>query len=450
MKLADREQVDGTKVTIGRRMFTNHGKKGTSKYFSAEYRDDSGDQICESLRVTTKAQARRKAIEIAQRLERGEHKAADTKISVDELADGYFDMVQARGLAKKTQWKYKTDLDKLKAFCVEKKVRIAHRFNRELFFKFRSWLVDKEYADKTVYGVLILTKQVFKWGYQEGKLSEYKLVNAKVEKAKAKPQPCFTTEQVELILANTYDVERAALATLAYEGLRVAELEQLQWVDVKLSRGNLGMLHICRGGSTAGKTKTKRDRFVPIHPRVRPMLEALPRSRGEALVFPSITERQLLKRLKIICQEIGLANPNSYKLHSFRHHFASMCANHQVAYKKALSWLGHRSSDILDLYYHLNDAESQSAMASLAEDTFSALPEDIAETAKEPEGILRTLEGYKTEKRSEPLSEQEFLSVLDFQAEREGFEPSRGLLPHTNSNRAPSTAQPPLQGYIVR
>jgi hypothetical protein len=32
--------------------------------------------------------------------------------------------------------------------------------------------------------------------------------------------------------------------------------------------------------------------------------------------------------------------------------------------------------------------------------------------------------------------------------ERGGFEPPRGLLPHTNSNRAPSTAQPSLQMQI--
>ena len=206
------------------------------------------------------------------------------------------------------------------------------------------------------------------------------------------------------------------------------------------------MLHICRGGSTAGKTKTKRDRFVPIHPRVKPLLERLPRSVGESLVFPEVTERQLLKRIKIICQEVGLANASSYKLHSFRHHFASMCANHQVAYKKALLWLGHRSSDILDLYYHLNDAESQSAMASLAEDTFSALPKDITEKDESPEGILRASGESKIKKRSEPLSEQEFLSVLDFQAERAGFEPAVGVIPLRRfSKPLPSAARPPLR-----
>jgi len=59
---------------------------------------------------------------------------------------------------------------------------------------------------------LILAKQVFKWGHHEGKLREYRLVGAKITKAKAKPQPCFTTEQVDLIIANSEGYEKAAFA----------------------------------------------------------------------------------------------------------------------------------------------------------------------------------------------------------------------------------------------
>ena len=447
MKLIDRERVHGTTVTIGRRVYYRDKKRHESKYYAAEYRDSLGRQVGENLGVTNKREARRKAIEIAKRIDEGTPKIVDTKLSISDLVASYFEMVQARGLAKKTESKYSTDLDKLRNFCDEQKLVLAHRFNRELFFKFRGWLVEREYADKTVYGVLTVTKQVFKWAYQEGHLREYKLVNAKVAKAHAKPQPCFTTDEVELILANTFSIERVAYATLAYEGLRVGELEQLHWIDVKLDRGELGMLHICRGGSTPGKTKSKRDRFVPIHPRVRPLLEALPRTRKEPLVFPGVAERQLLKRLKEVCAEIGLANPDGYKLHSFRHHFASMCANHQVAYKKALAWLGHRSSDILDLYYHLNDAESQSAMATLAADTFRESRDTKAEVVPSlVEGTLRAHEGSKIETPPEILWEQELLEVLGSKAERAGFEPAVRVIPVRRfSKPLPSATRPPLQ-----
>ena len=51
---------------------------------------------------------------------------------------------------------------------------------------------------------------------------------------------------------------------------------------------------------------------------------------------------------------------------SLSHHFASLCANHPVAYRKALAWLGHGSSGMPDLYYHLHVEDSPQAMMALA------------------------------------------------------------------------------------
>ena len=110
------------------------------------------------------------------------------------------------------------------------------------------------------------------------------------------------------------------------------------------------MIHVRRGGS-AGTTKDKDDRFVPIHPKIALMLG--PAKKKTGLIFKSITERRLLKRLKELCEQCEFENPRQYKLHSFRHHFASLCANHHIAYRKALAWFGHSSSQMLDLYYHL-------------------------------------------------------------------------------------------------
>ncbi len=79
-----------------------------------------------------------------------------------------------------------------------------------------------------------------------------------------------------------------------------------------------------------------------------------------------MTERRLRKRLKKLCAICSFDESGQYKLHSFRHHFASLCANHNVAHRKGLAWLGHSSSQMLDLYYHLHDEDSQHAMMELA------------------------------------------------------------------------------------
>jgi integrase len=44
---------------------------------------------------------------------------------------------------------------------------------------------------------------------------------------------------VDLIIANSEGIQKAALATLGYAGLRIGELEQLQWIDVQFDKDQL-------------------------------------------------------------------------------------------------------------------------------------------------------------------------------------------------------------------
>jgi integrase len=158
------------------------------------------------------------------------------------------------------------------------------------------------------------------------------------------------------------------------------------------------MIHVRRGGSS-GTTKDKDDRFVPVHPTVGSLL-GLPAGKTGRL-FRTVTERQLLKRLKGHCKVCDFENRNQYKLHSFRHHFASLCANHPVTYRKALAWLGHSSSQMPDLYYHLHDEGSENAMMALAESAGAGAGEDAG--ISPIEGTLRATGGQESRKRYKSL-----------------------------------------------
>lgn len=107
-------------------------------------------------------------------------------------------------------------------------------------------------------------------------------------------------------------------------------------------RGHQGFIAVRRGGSS-GKTKSRRIRHIPIHPKLRDLLDALPRSFERVFTArPSgkyldgggpIDERRLLTSLKRLCRRCEFANPDQYKLHTFRHAFASMCARNNISYK---------------------------------------------------------------------------------------------------------------------
>jgi site-specific recombinase XerD len=417
MRMADRERIEGTAITIGRRVAYVDGRAVESDRYAAEYRDSSGKQVTENLATGSRLEAMKKALAIHARLQQGQVRVADSRLGLEELSDAYFSTVKGRGVARKTEWKYRADLNKLKEFAKQQRISLAVRFTREAFFRYREWLVEQTYEPKTVHGALVLCKQVFKWGHAEGWMREYPLGCIKLTKAKARPQPCFTTEQVEKLIGKTTGVEQAAIATLGYAGLRIGEVEQMPWSDVRLDGKGGGMFHVRRGGSN-GTTKDKDERFVPIHPRIAALLSSL--ARKTPLAFPGITERVLLQRVKDLCGELGFVNAEKFKLHSFRHHFASLCANHHVAHRKALSWLGHSSSDILELYYHLTDDESQSAMRALAG---SAALVEIKPACDGSEGILRAKGESKIETLAQTESEQFVMELLGNPTERPGFEP---------------------------
>jgi integrase len=425
MKLEERERIEGTDITIGRRVYYKDGAPVLSPRWAAEYRDGTGKQVCVNLGTESKLEARRKALALHAEVESGMPRIADGRLGLEELVDSYFAFVKAKGVARKTEWKYRADLNKLKAYCKEQKVTLAIQFGREVFYRYREWLVNQQYEPKTVYAALTVCKQVFKWGHAEGRLKEYRLINTKLAEAKAKPQPCFTTEQVEQLINATAGVEQAVIATLAYAGLRIGEAEQLLWQDVRLQDNGAGMFHVRLGGSN-GTTKDKDARFVPVHPRIRPLLTGL--SRKTDLVFPGIHARQLLLRLKGLCEEQKFPKASEFKLHSFRHHFASLCANHQVAYRKALTWLGHSDSSILALYYHLSDSDSQAAMESLAsvQPSPHILPTERAARATElpskTEGNLRAIGQSTIEKGSQVEAEQFVTKLLGGETERGRFE----------------------------
>jgi len=95
-----------------------------------------------------------------------------------------------------------------------------------------------------------------------------------------------------------------------------------------------------------------------------------------------------------------------------------MCANHGVAYRKALAWLGHSNSEMLDLYYHLHDDDSQKTLMELAKSGAVELTDDDFEDS------LRTVAGSKIVKNPQVPELQELMSVIlknKKRPERAGF-----------------------------
>jgi integrase len=147
--------------------------------------------------------------------------------------------------------------------------------------------------------------------------------------------------------------------------MRIGELAQLRWEDMDLEAD---VIHVQRGGSD-GRPKDKEDRFIPIHSKkLRPVLASLARESELVFLMPkakAVSQKKLLIYLKDLCKQCGFTNPRQYKLHTFRHFFASYCAQQNLSYKYVLEWMGHSSSAILDMYFTMNDRQARVAMNGL-------------------------------------------------------------------------------------
>ena len=187
-------------------------------------------------------------------------------------------------------------------------------------------------------------------------------------------QPCFEPEQVSILLDKADPHEKVIFATLAYAGLRIGELQQLRWSCVTLDDKGGGVITVERGGS-GETTKGKETRYVPIHEDLRVLLDKLPRD--HELVFtarPSgkypdgggmVSARRLLLSLKRLCKRCKFNNPTQYKLHTFRHVFASMLARSNEGYKTALQLMGHKNSRVFDIYYKMYMEDARKAIGTI-------------------------------------------------------------------------------------
>lgn len=374
MKLINRQPVEGTErptIYIGHRVYRGEksGKRKTSRRWSAEWFLD-GKQDGQSLGTNNKVAAIRAAHEVHRRIRQGEPTAAPREVRIKELVDGYMTLQRGQPRSPKTLEKYQKVLDDFAAHCENSGVVYGSRLTEEEFWSFE---MERKLSDKTRYDRRVIILQLTKWATERAEvLSKNPLRHVEMKKPEWAPQPCFTPEQVECMLECVGPGMRDMIMVLAYTGIRFGELRELCWDDIDLKRGTHGFVTIQRGGA-AGRTKGNRTRRIPLHPELAATLRSRPRTgdrlftarelggRGDGLIVGTV----FLRKLKQLCATCKFTKPDQYKIHTFRHFFASMLARENVSYKYALEFMGHRSSDILDLYYKMYDKDAERAILAI-------------------------------------------------------------------------------------
>ena len=289
------------------------------------------------------------------------------------------------GTRMTTQKRYRAVLDKFIEWAIDNGIRNWLQVNRQTLERYASYLDDLGKSGNTIYLELTTLKQIVKWLVSEGHLPEKCRITMKLSRDTESTTYCWTLAEFQAIGA--YCQQHPALnwlavicMTLGLTGMRISELAQLRWSNLDLEQGMIRLIDESRRKKAAKDSnqqtlKNKRGRTFPLNQQLIPVFSSMPRH-PDGLVFhgplggkikPDTLRNILVKDVLLPLKDrfpaaAGEKGFEHGRLHSFRHFFCSQCANHGVAERVLMTWLGHADAAMVRRYYHLDAKESQRQM----------------------------------------------------------------------------------------
>ena len=343
--------------------------RGKKKIWCADFW--RGGRHCRrSLNTANKKEALRRAQKLEVELADGTYQPPPPEAAIDKTVEDYLTYLATENRARKTLVKYRGILTTFTEFLAAHRVTLLHQFTAIHFDHFRAER-KKDHHAKTMYTEGVVIKQYLKWCKSRKLIRENPIADFKLVKPPLAPKDGPSLPQINAILASSRGMLMQMLAVLAFTGMRSGELQRLRKEDMDLA-GN--WLHIV---SRAGaETKTRCSRKVPLHPRLRAILEKKAKAAGPWLFtsvasrkFPAgghwISTRKLNERFKRLLERLALpvGRDTGFTIHSLRHSFETICVNAGIPQRVIDTWLGHSADkSMAAVYYRLQDEDSQAFM----------------------------------------------------------------------------------------
>jgi len=324
----------------------------------------------------------------------------------------------AGGASAKSRQRYRAVFDKFLAFANQRGVDNWQQVTSKLVASYLTHLERESYAKRSIYFEGTVIKQLIRWAIAERLLPRTAALALPLRKVSGTTTYCWRPEEVQAMI--DYCGQRPELnwlgdviLLLSRTDLRISEAAALRWSDVDFGRNLIRVTNdrtTRAAGSARRQTKNRRDRALPIHPDLHNVLECMPRHRdGRVLHGPrgSVLKPDTVRYILVddviepLAERFSSGANNtgfrSGRLHSFRHYFASQCANRGVPERVVIEWLGHHDSTMIRIYYHLHDRDAQRFMRALG---FAGAPGGDGASGAAPVGLEAPLDGQASREAS--------------------------------------------------
>jgi len=340
-------------------------RRGTTWHANLQH---GGKQIRKSLKTTNKKLALRRALVLERELVTGTYQHPRQAAKLQTTSDQYLAHLRTRGRAKRTLAKYANCFRVLSDVANQRHVQRLAGVDLAFIDIFRERRAKDGAGPTTVFKDVVTIRQLMRFAVRRKLIARDPLDGIENQRPKRRPQPFWTWEEVERILAALKSPFREPITLLALTGARFGEMQHLSWDDVELD-GKRPYLKI--QGKDDWKPKSGDARVIPLSDRAVALLRSIPRN--HRWVFTArvtarhpqagrqVSERRLLAYLKRVLKALGLQG----HLHTLRHSFISYALVQGIPEAVLREWVGHVDREILRWYTHIADSASHEAMQRL-------------------------------------------------------------------------------------
>lgn len=224
-------------------------------------------------------------------------------------------------------------------------------------------VIDSRKTPTAKSNVALLFRKMFKYAIENDIVhkdySQFIVAPSKNRKTDKIP---FTRNEISVLWDNVGNVNAEIMLMLCYSGMRISELLTLQKSQINLDESYI---------ITGSKTEAGKDRYIPIHPRIMPLILKHYENKTEWLIVGMFGDRPIrydsfhAKRWSKLKKRLEFRD--ELTIHSTRHFFVSEL--HRLGADKisVQKIIGHKGQDVTEQVYTHIDRTDLHNIVSLIE-----------------------------------------------------------------------------------
>jgi integrase len=321
---------------------------------------ENGKQIQRTLRTTSRQQAEWMKADIERNLEKGmaglPPNFIDSSRIIAEFRAGVVDKLGV-------SWgkRVRQIIDQFERYLIDNKMHNLAKINTRVVESYLNSRAER-IAAKTWNSELNILDRFFKFALRREYIAKNPVSVISKQHSEEPPIVIFSPEELGLVFKYARKDSLPLYKLLLFTGMRDGEARYLQWQDVDLTPGRE---HILVRNTPRHRTKTRRDRSVPLLPEAIALLKeldkardpnnpyVLPAKKGQVRGHNRNTWKNTLARIEKATGVKIDKGKNLTGMHLFRHTFATNALASGVDIRTVQEVLGHSSILMTQRYTNL-------------------------------------------------------------------------------------------------